>query len=113
VKAFLAMVFLSLPWPCWSLSSEAREFMDITHELEPVQCEKRRLRRAIALAEVERRSEEAKALRQRFSELDRDPKTAQLERRLARLEPRVARSDDPQDLSAISFQQREAFYRCE
>ena len=38
-----------------SLSPEAREFMDITAKLEPVQCEKRRLRREIALAEVEKK----------------------------------------------------------
>ena len=28
-------------------------------------------------------------------------------------EPRVSKSSDPEDLPAISRQQREAFYRCE
>jgi hypothetical protein len=36
-----------------------------------------------------------------------------LEKRLAELEPRVKGSSDPDDLAAISLQQREAFYRCE
>ena len=87
--------------------------MKITDQLEPVQCEKRKLRRAIALAEVEGRSADLKGLRARFEALSREPKTAQLERRLAELERRIARSSDPQDLTEISRQQRAAFYRCE
>lgn len=95
------------------LSGEAREFMSITQELEPVQCEKRRLRRDIALAEVEGRSADLKTLRAQFAALNREPKTAKLERRLAELERRLVRSADPEDLPAISRQQREAFYRCD
>ena len=87
--------------------------MRISRELEPVQCEKRRLRREIAFAEAERRDADAKAARARFARLDRDPKTAKLERRLAQLEPGLKHSGDPEDLEAISRQQREAFYRCE
>ena len=87
--------------------------MQISRDLEPVQCEKRRLRRAIALAEVERRDDEVRTLRARFAQLDRDPKNAKLEKRLAQLEPRVKSSSDPEDLAAISRQQREAFYRCD
>ncbi len=87
--------------------------MAISKELEPVQCEKRRLRRRITLAEVERRDQDVRALRKRFAALDAEPKTARLEQRLAELEPRVSRSSDPEDLPAISFQQREAFYRCD
>jgi hypothetical protein len=112
VKRFLLLLFLS-PSPAWALSAAAQEFMQISRELEPVQCEKRRLRRAIALAEVERRDADIKTLRARFSQLDRDPKNAKLEKRLAQLEPRVKSSSDPEDLAAISLQQREAFYRCE
>ena len=85
--------------------------MDISKELEPVQCEKRKLRREIALAEVEHR--DATPIKQKFAALNRDPKTAKLEKRLAQLEPRVSKSSDPEDLAAISFQQREAFYRCD
>ena len=85
--------------------------MDISKELEPVQCEKRKLRREIALAEIEHR--DPKPIRQRFEALNRDPKTAKLEKRLAALEPRVSKSADPEDLAAISLQQREAFYRCD
>lgn len=94
-----------------SLSPAAREFMDITAKLEPVQCEKRKLRREITLAEVEKR--DARELRKRFAALDREPKTARLERRLAELEPRLAKSSDPDDLHAIDRQRVEAFYRCE
>jgi len=87
--------------------------MKITAELEPVQCEKRKLRRAIALAEVERRDDEVRSLRQRFAALDREPKTARMESRLAQLEPPLQRSSDPEDLKAINRQRVEAFYRCE
>jgi len=94
-----------------SLSPEAREFIDLTSKLEPVQCEKRRLRREITLAEVEKK--DTRALRKRFIALDRDPKTSRLEKRLTELEPRLRKSSDPEDLPAISRQQVEAFYRCE
>ena len=109
----LLLLCCLLPSPAWALSAAAQEFMQISRELEPVQCEKRRLRRAIALAEVERRDGDIKELRARFAKLDKDPKSAKLEKRLAALEPRVKHSSDPEDLPAISLQQREAFYRCE
>jgi len=96
-----------------ALSPAAREFMDISRQLEPVQCEKRHLRREMALAEAERRDADMKSLRRKFAGLNRDPNTAKLEKRLAELEPLLKRSSDPEDLSAISFQQREAFYRCD
>ena len=99
--------------PAHALSPQAQEFMAITKELEPVQCEKRRLRREMARAEIERREADLQKLRARFADLDRDRKTARLERRLAELEPRVSKSGDPEDLPAISRQQREAFYRCD
>ena len=102
-----------LSFPALALSPHAREFMDISKRLEPVQCEKRKLRREIAVAEVERRQDDVKALRDKFAALDRDPGTAKLEKRLAELQPRVSKSSDPEDLQAISRQQREAFYRCE
>ena len=102
-----------LAFPAFGLSREAREFMKITEDLEPVQCEKRKLRRAIALAEIERRDAEARTLRERFAALDRDPRTARLERRLGELEPRLEKSSDPEDLKAINRQRVEAFYRCE
>ena len=104
MKALLVVLTLSL-------SPAAREFMDVTAKLEPVQCEKRRLRREIALNEIEKK--DARELRKRFSALDRDPQTARLERRLAQLEPRLAKSSDPEDLPAIDRQRVQAFYRCE
>ena len=97
----------------FALSPAAQEFMAISKQLEPVQCEKRRLRREIAFAEAERRDADARAARARFSKLDKDPKNTRLEKRLAELEPRLKGSSDPEDLPAISLQQREAFYRCE
>jgi len=102
-----------VPPPVFALSPAAQEFMAISKELEPVHCEKRRLRREIALAEAERREAEAEALRGRFAALDKQPKTEKLQKRLAELEPQVRRSPDPEDLEHISRQQREAFYRCE
>ena len=104
MKALLVLMALSL-------SPDAREFIDLTSKLEPVQCEKRRLRREITLAEVEKK--DVRELRKRFAALDRDPKTARMEKRLAELEPRLRKSADPEDLPAISRQQVEAFYRCE
>jgi hypothetical protein len=96
-----------------AISPAAQEFISITKELEPVQCQKRQLRREIARAEIEQQEADVKALRARFVSLEKDQKTAKLERRLASLEPQVSRSSDPEDLPAISRQQREAFYRCE
>lgn len=100
-----------------ALTPEAKEFMAITAKLEPVQCEKRKLRREITLAEVERDHARVRELRARFDALEREPETARLERRLGELERRISNGRggtiDPEDLEAISRQQREAFYRCE
>jgi hypothetical protein len=105
------LVLALFPASALALSPAAKEFMTIAGKLEPVHCEKRKLRREIALAEVQ--GHDVKALKDRFARLDRDPKTAKLEKRLGQLEPRVSKSPDPEDLAAISRQQREAFYRCE
>ena len=91
--------------------------MEISAQLEPVQCEKRQLRRQIVMAQVDQRDAELKKLQARVAELNRDNKTARLEHRLAELEKRISDGKggtrDPQDLDAISAQQRQAFYRCE
>ena len=113
MKKFLLVAGMLLPLPLFALSPAAQEFMSISKQLEPVQCEKRKLRRQIALAEAEQRDADVRALRKKFAGLDADAKTARLEKRLAELEPRVSRSSDPEDLQAISLQQREAFYRCD
>ena len=101
----------------WALSPEAQEFMQISAQLEPVQCEKRQLRRQMVMAQVEQRDAELHKLQARVAELNRDKETARLERRLAELERRISDgrggTRDPEDLQAISFQQRQAFYRCE
>ena len=103
--------------PALALTPAAQEFLEISKTLEPVQCEKRQLRRAMALAHVEQRGEDMKKLQARFTALNKDPKTAKLEKRLAELESRIldasGKARDPQDLEAISLQQRQAFYRCE
>ena len=111
IRAGLAVGLALFACHAQALTPEAKEFISITKELEPVQCEKRRLRRQIALAEIEQR--DPRELRRKFTALDRDPKTAKLEKRLAQLEPKIAKSPDPEDLAAISREQREAFYRCE
>lgn len=110
-KNILAVVLLAVSCGASALSRDAREFIQISKELEPLQCERRKLRREIALAEAERR--DTSALRERFARLDRDPKTAKLEKRLAELEPRIKASPDPEDLAAINAHYREAFYRCD
>lgn len=100
-----------------ALTPEGREFVEILKKLEPVHCEKRKLRRAIVFAEAEGRMAEAKALRAKLAALGREPQTARLEHRLAELEKRISDGRggvrDPQDLEAISRQNRLAFYRCE
>ena len=113
MKLALFLLGIALPLQVLGLSQAAQEFLAISRKLEPVQCEKRKLRREIAFAEAERRDGDAQAARARFAKLDKDPKTSKLEKRLAQLEPRLIRSSDAEDLAAISRQQREAFYRCE
>ena len=112
-----ALAFLVAVTPVAAMTPEGREFLDILQQLEPVHCEKRKLRREIALAEAEKRSGDAKDLRAHFAKLDAQPKTAKLEKRLAQLEPRINSSQgiprDPEDLEVISKQRRDAFYRCE
>jgi hypothetical protein len=97
--------------PAHALSGVAREFMQIAAQLEPVLCEKRKLRREIAIADEEKK--DARELLRRFESLERDPKNLRLERRLADLQPLLARSSDPEDLEAIDRHRRQAFYRCE
>jgi len=103
--------------PASAMTPEGREFLEIARRLEPVHCDKRKLRREIALAEAERRHDAAQAARARFDALGRKPETARLEARLAQLERRISDGKggvrDPEDLEAISLQQRQAFYRCE
>ena len=111
------LLVLLFPLPALALSPAAKEFMEISARLEPVQCEKRQLRRQMAMAQAENRADDMKKLRGRFAQINRDKQTARLERRLAELQGRIldgkGGTRDPEDLQAISFQQRQAFYRCE
>ena len=91
------------------LSPEAMEFMQITKQLEPLQCQKRQLRRQIVMADTEGRAADARKLREDFARLDRDPKTSKLEKRLAELQKSITNDDLP----AINRQHVEAFYRCD
>jgi hypothetical protein len=95
--------------PAWAQSEPAKEFMAIIKQLEPMQCKKRQIRRQIVMADAEQRAEDSRKLRADFAKLDRDPKTAKLERRLAELEKRITKDDLPE----INRQHVEAFYRCE
>ena len=103
--------------PGFALTPDAKEFLEISKKLEPVQCEKRQIRRAMAMARAERRDDDLKALESRFAGLNRNPETSRLEKRLAELEKRISDGKggtrDPEDLDAINFQRRQAFYRCE
>lgn len=112
-----ALVLGCIAVPALALTGDAKEFMAISKQLEPVQCEKRQLRRAMALARAERRDGDFNGLEKRFAALNRNPDTSRLEKRLAELEKRISDGKggtrDPEDLQGISFQQREAFYRCE
>ena len=113
----VAFALLLAAAPAAAITPQAKEFLEILKALEPVHCEKRKLRREIVLAEAERRDSDARELRERFAKLDAEPRTAKLERRLAQLEPRIQAAGgaqrDPEDLQAISRHQRDAFYRCE
>jgi hypothetical protein len=105
-----ALVFLLMfPLPALALSPAAEEFMRITKELEPMQCQKRQLRRQIVLADAEQRAADSRKLREDFARLDRDPKTSKLEKRLAELQMSINKDDLPE----INRQHVEAFYRCE
>jgi hypothetical protein len=103
------LVLALLPLQAFALSPAAQEFMAITKELEPLQCQKRQLRREIVLADTEKRSADARKLREDFARLDRDPKTAKLEKRLAELQAHITKDDLPE----INRQHVEAFYRCD
>ena len=111
------LLVLLLPLPALALTPEAKEWLAISAQLEPVQCEKRQLRRQMAMAQAEQRDEDLKKLRARAARINLDKETARLEKRLAELQSRIldgkGGTRDPQDLDAISFQQRQAFYRCE
>ena len=111
------LALLAFAVPTWALTPQAREFIEIAKQLEPVHCQKRQLRRQIIMAEVENRDGDARELKKRFAGLDRNPETAKMEKRLAELERRISDGKggvhDPEDLQAINFQRREAFYRCD
>jgi hypothetical protein len=108
VKQALLLLLLLSP-EAFALSPEAKEFISIARQIEPMQCKKRQLRRQIVLADAEQRGEDARKLRADFAKLDRDPKTSKLEKRLAELQPRITKDDLPE----VNRQNVEAFYRCE
>ena len=114
---FSVLILAAVAVPAFALTPAAKEFLQISKKLEPVQCEKRQLRRRIALAEIEKRAADEKKLRLRFAEINRNAEVTKLEKRLAVLERRISDGKggtrDPEDLKAISFQHRQAFYRCE
>ena len=113
MRFVFAVLLLCVSGLSQALTPAAREFLEISRKLEPVQCEKRQLRRVMALAQVEGRAEDRRKAERRFAALNRQPETARLEKRLGQLEPLIEKSTDPEDLNTISLQRREAFYRCD
>jgi len=105
----LLALLLAIPLNAFALSPAAQEFMRITQQLEPMQCQKRQIRRQIVLADTEGRAADARKLREDFARLDRDPKTSKLEKRLAELQNSITKDDLPE----INRQHVAAFYRCE
>jgi hypothetical protein len=112
LKGFAAFL-LAMALPAQALTPAAKEFLDLSRKLEPAHCEKRQLRRQMALAVAENRGDDRRKLERRMAEINRDPSVEKMEKRLAALEPIVSKSSDPEDLQKISLQQREAFYRCD
>lgn len=119
MKPVLALLFLPLlgAAPARAATPQAEAFMTAVEALAPVSCERRRLRRELAVARVERDAARERALRERFEEIARDPQTARLDERVGELRRRLVdasgRVRDPEDLRAIGAQQRELSARCE
>jgi hypothetical protein len=105
-----AFALLCLPLlgaaPASAVTPEAEAFMAAVEALAPVSCERRRLRRELAVAR-----------RERFEAIARDPETARLDQRVGELHRRLVdasgRVRDPEDLHAIGAQQRELFAQCQ
>lgn len=115
VLAFCAAMCAALP--AAALTPAAAEFIALVKKLEPVLCQKTKLRHEILVAQTEQDTQHAAQLRARYAALERDPQTARLEKRLAELQELITdeqgRIRDSSDLEAISAQQREAYARCQ
>jgi hypothetical protein len=112
---FLALALVA--FPARAITPAAEEFMAIVAKLEPVLCEKRKLRREIVIAQTDNDAKRVAELRARYADIERQPQTAKLEQRLGELQKRITGADgrirDPDDFRAITDQQRMAYYRCE
>lgn len=65
MRLFLLLLLLLLALGCApaaAVTPAAQEFLDISKRLEKVQCEKRQLRRAMAIAHAEQRGEDLQKL---------------------------------------------------
>lgn len=117
LRTLAVLMGLALTVPAGALSPAGREFLDVSKQLEKMQCEKRKLRREYAIAQAEGDKAKENEAKKRFDSLDRDPQTRKLEQRLALLQQRMTDATgkfrDPEDLDRISAQQRRAFYDCE
>ena len=113
----LALGLLLGAAPARAVTLEAEAFMAAVKALAPVTCERRRLRRELAVARIEHDAARERALRERFEEIARDPGTARLDERVAELHRRLVdasgRVRDPEDLRAIGAQQRVLSASCE
>jgi hypothetical protein len=103
--------------PARAVTPAAEEFMAIVAKLEPVLCEKRKLRRDLLIAQTGHDDKRVAELRARYADIERRPETAKLEERLGELQKRITGADgrirDPDDFAAITAQQREAYARCQ
>jgi len=54
---YLVPALLVFSLPAAAITPQAQEFIDVMKQLEPVQCQKRQLRRQIALAQAEKRAD--------------------------------------------------------
>jgi len=114
---FVLLLVVLTALPARAVTPAAEEFMVIVKKLEPVLCERRKLRRDILMAQAEQNTIRTAELRARYAALGRDPQTAKLEQRLGELQLQVTDDKghvrDPDDLRAIGEQQRELYARCE
>jgi len=116
-RALVALLVALVPAPARAVTPDAEAFMAAVQKLAPVLCERRSLRRELAMAQVENDAARAHRLRERMQAIARDPETARLDERVDRLHRRLVdangRVRDPDDLRALSAQQLELFARCE
>ena len=64
----VVLLLAVLPPPCWALSREAQEFIDIARALEPLQCERRKLSELEPLVRASRDPQDLDAISRQHRE---------------------------------------------